>query len=535
MRPTLPRLFRPFLAGGLLLFAAAAATPTATGAPKILHVNIGVDPQSLDPQIMTGVPEFRISRALNEGLVRMDGNTKIVPALARSWEVSADKRIYTFHLRPEARWSDGRPVTAQDFVRSYRRLLTPTLGAEYAGRAYPIVGAEDFHRGKITDFALTGVKALDGHTLQIHLREPATFFLYFLTEPEFSPVPLAVIEKHGNAYGPGNRWTDEGNYVGNGPFVLKSARNGQKIVVARSPTYWDRARVPLDEIHFYPVQNPTDEERMFRAGQLHITNTVPNTKIAAYRAKNPAELRIDPYAGSYFYIFNVKRAPFDDVRVRRAFALAIDRETLVARVTLAGERPAYNLVPPGLLGYENTAGFRADVATARQLLAAAGFPGGKGLPPIELLYNTQDNHRAIAEAIQQMWRKNLGAEVTLANQEWKVFLDALSKSHAFQIARAGWLTAEPHAHLERWGTGDASNYAQWSNPDYDRLLGEAVAAPTDADRHDRYRQMEKILNDEMPVCPLYFSTLPRLVSTKVRGFRTNLNDSFPWQEVDLAP
>jgi oligopeptide transport system substrate-binding protein len=531
MKNALPLVVRRFLASASLVCTAALSA----AAPKILHVNIAVDPQTLDPQLLTGVPESRISRALNEGLVRLDGDTKIVPALAHSWEISADKLVYTFHLRPEARWSDGRPLIAEDFVRSYRRLLTPSLAAENASNAYPIAGAEAFHRGEITDFSQVGVQALDAHTLQLRLRQPATFFLYFLAQPEFSPVPLAVIAKHGDAYGPGNRWTNAGNYVGNGPFVLKSARNGQKIVVARSPTYWNRDRVLLDEIHFYPIQNPTDEERMFRAGQLHLTLTLPNTKIATYRAKNPAELRIDPYAGHYYYIFNTKQPPFDDVRVRRAFALAIDRETLVARVTLAGEKPAYSFVPPALLGYESPALFKGDLATARQLLAAAGFPGGKGLPPIELLYNTQDNHRAIAEAIQQMWRKNLGAEVTLANQEWKVYLDVISKSHAFQIARAAWLTAEPHEHLERWRTGHASNYAQWSHPDYDRLLGEAIAAPTDAARFDRYRQMEKIMGDEMPICPLYFYTMPRLVSAKVRNYRTNLNDSFPWQEVDLAP
>jgi oligopeptide transport system substrate-binding protein len=529
------RIFALLGCGGLILLANAAIPVRAADAPKILHVGVLGDPQSLDPQLLTGIPEARINRALNEGLVRTDADLKVVPALAQSWEVSSDGLIYTFHLRPEARWSHGRAVTAQDFVRSYQRLLTPALGAEYADNAHPIAGAEDFQRGRITDFTQTGVKALDDHTLQLRLHQPASFFLYYLTRPEFSPVPLDVVEKYGTVYGLGNRWTNEGNYVGTGPFVLTSARNGQKIVVARSPTYWDRAHVKLDEIHFYPISNPSDEERMFRAGQLHITQTVPLNKIAAYRNKPSTELHIDPYGGLYYYLFNVKRAPFDDVRVRQAFALAIDRETLVARVTLAGEKPAYHAVPPGLQGYESTATFQADVETARQLLAAAGFAGGKGLPAIELLYNTQDNHRAIAEAIQQMWHKNLGADVTLVNQEWKVYLDVLAKTHAFQVARAGWITGEPHDHLERWTTGNMSNYAQWSSAAYDRLLQAALAAPTDAGRYDCYRQMEKILNDEMPICPIYFYTTPRLISSKVLGFRTTLDDSFPWKEVDLAP
>lgn len=503
-------------------------------APKVLHVGNGSDPQSLDPQLLTGVIEGRISRALNEGLVRTDADLKPVPGLAASWEISADGLTYTFHLR-EARWSHGRPVTAHDFVRSFQRLLTPALGADFAENAYPIAGAEDFHRGRISDFSQTGVKARDDRTLELRLRHPTAYFLYYLTRTEFSPVPLDVVEKHGNAYRPGNRWTNDGNYAGTGPFILKSARNGQKVVVVRSPTYWDRAAVKLDEIHFYPVQSPVDEERMFRTGQLQITQAVPLSKIATYQRKPGTELNIAPFGGLYYYLFNVKRAPFTDVRVRRAFALAIDREALVSRVTLAGEQPAYHAVPTGLQGYASHQSFKADLATAQQLLNEAGFPGGRGLPRVELLYNTQDNHRAIAEAIQQMWRQHLGAEVTLVNQEWKVYLDVLNKSHAFQMARAGWIHAEPHGHLERWTTGHANNYALWSNADYDRLLQAALVAPDNATRYGYYQRMEKILNDEMPISPLYFYTVPRLISPRVIGFRTTMDDTFPWKDVDLKP
>lgn len=519
----------------LLLCGLGAQALFAAAAPKILHVGLGVEPQDIDAHLVSGIPEGRVLRALNQGLVQMDADMKIVPAAARAWDVSPDGLTYTFHLRPEAKWSHGRPVTARDFVQSYRRVLMASTAAHYAENFYPIVGAEDFHRGKLADFGEVGVRARDEHTLELRFRAPSTYMLYYLTKTEFQPVPVDVIEKHGPVSGPGNRWTRPENFVGNGPFVLKSWRSGQKLVAVRSPTYWDRTRVKLDEIHFHPVDNPNVEERMFRTGQLHLTQTVPLAKIAAYRRDLPAALRIDPYGGLYYYLFNVKRAPFTDARVRRAFSLAIERERLVQQVALGGETPAYHAVPAGLQGYTGTHAFRADLATARRPLAEAGFPGGKGLPPVELLYNTSENHRAIAEAIQEMWRRNLGVEVTLANQEWKVYLDAINKTHQFQVARAGWITAEPHDHLERWSTGHNSNYAQWSNADYDRLLRAAIAAPTTPARYEVYREMEKILNDEMPIAPVYFYTLPRLVSPKVRGFRTLLDDMFPWQEVDLAP
>lgn len=529
----LPR-FRATLAWVSLLILAAPIL-SAAAPVKILQVGNGADPQDLDPQIITGIPEARLTRALFEGLVVLDASEKVAPGVAQSWDVSPDGLVYTFHLRSEARWSNGRPVTAHDFVRSYQRILSAGLGAQNAERLYLVAGAEDFHRGKLTDFARTGFKALAPHTLQLTLHQPATFLLNVMTMPEWMPVPIEVVEKAGPLTKPGNRWTRPENFVGNGPFALKNWRPGQRLVVTRSPTYWDRARVKLDEIHFHPVDNPNVEERMFRTGQLHVTNIVPLSKIATYRKEMPASLRIDPYGGLYYYVFNTQRPPFNDVRIRRALSFALDRAALVKNVALAGEEPAYSFVRPGLAAYPGTPTFAADLAEARRLLAAAGFPGGRGLPPVELLYNTSENHRAVAEAIQEMWRKNLGVAVTLTNQEWKVYLDVLNKSHDFQVARAGWISAEPHIHLERWQTGHATNQPQWSNADYDRLLRAALAAPTTEERYGHYREMEKILGAEMPVAPLYFYTLPRLMNPKVIGYRTTMEDAFPWKEVDLAP
>jgi oligopeptide transport system substrate-binding protein len=518
-----------------LILAAGLVSAHAASAPKVLHFGNGVEPQEIDPHIVNGTYENRIIRALIEGLVSADDKLNIVPGVAKTWDISPDRLVYTFHLRPDAKWSNGTALTSRDFVRSYERVLTPAFGSPNADRLYYVVGAEDHHRGKTADFSKVGFKAVDAHTLQITLRHPTPFLLNLIRYMEWMPVPLDVIAKFGATDRPGNRWTRPENFVGNGPFVLKSWRAAQRLVVTRSPTYWDRARVKLDEIHFYPIDNPDVEERMFRTGQLHVTNVLPVSKIASYqRAQSPA-LHIDPWAGLYAYVFNIKQPPFTDVRVRRAFAMAIDRESIVKNVTRAAEQPAYFSVPPGVVNYPNPPGFKADLASARRLLADAGFPGGKGLPPIELFYNTSENHRAIAEAIQQMWRKNLGVEVTLANQEWKVYIDALKKTRTFQVARAGWISGEAHLHLYRWETGHSNNDAQWSNSTYDRLLRESLAAPTTNARIAIYQEMEKILIDEMPMMPIYFTTLPRLISPKVIGFRTTLDDSYPWQDADLAP
>ncbi|HEY0947854.1 MAG TPA: peptide ABC transporter substrate-binding protein, partial [Opitutaceae bacterium] len=299
-------------AGALLAFASGCSkretTPAASGpdgAPpkKILHFGNGSEPQDLDPQILTGVPEHHLMNALFEGLVSPDPEDKGVPqpGVAERWEISPDGLVYTFHLRADAHWTDGQPVTAQDFVASYRRMLTPSLGADYAYMLFHLDGAEDFYRGLITDFAQTGCKALDDHTLQLKLRQPAPFLLNAMQHYAWFPVPVHVVEKFGGLDRKGTDWTRLENFVGNGPFRLKAWRPNQHLIAERSPTYWDRARVKLDEIHFYPIELAETEERMFRTGQLHVTNEVPLTKIAVYRRDLPEALKLEPWCGVYFY------------------------------------------------------------------------------------------------------------------------------------------------------------------------------------------------------------------------------------------
>ncbi|MEY2880342.1 MAG: hypothetical protein RLZZ15_2722 [Verrucomicrobiota bacterium] len=515
--------------------SADASSPVASG-KKILRYGNQAEPQDIDPAVVTGTPEHRLCLKFLEGLVSEDPQLNIIPGVAEKWAVSPDGLVYTFHLRADAKWSNGDAVTADDFVQSYRRMLTPALGAQYAYMLWLVVGGEDFNKGKLTDFAQTGFKALDARTLQLTLRQPAPFLLHAMNHYAWFPVHIPTIKKFGGMETKNTAWTRPENFVGNGPYVLKEWRPNQRIVATRSPTYWDRAAVKIDTIEFYPIELADTEERMFRAGQLDITNEVPLSKVAVYRRDRPDSIRVDPWNGLYFYRFNVKRKPFDDARVRRALALSIDRESLVKNVTLADEAPAYNFVPQHLLGFDSKHTFKADLAEARRLLAAAGFPDGKGFPKVELLYNTLEKHRTIAEALQQMWRRNLGVDITLYNQEWKVYMDA-QHSKNFQFQRAGWIAdyVDPHVFFDLWETGGGNNDTNWGSPDYDRLLRSALSAPNDAARYEIYQQMEQILLAEMPVMPIFYYTRARLISPKVKGFYTTPIDNYPWKYADLMP
>ena len=524
------------LAGGCAKKEPPATAGSVAPARKVLHYGSGAEPQDLDPQIITGVPEHRLMLTFFEGLVSEDPQMNVIPGVAEKWEISPDGLVYTFHLRADARWSNGDPVTAQDFVQSYQRALTPAIGCEYVYMLWLVVGARDYLEGRITDFAQTGFKAPDARTLQITLLQPAPFLLHAMNHYMWYPIPVATVKKFGGMDQRNSNWTRPENFVGNGPYALKEWRPSQVIVATRSLTYWDRARVKIDEIDFYPIELADTEERMFRTGQLDITNEVPLTKVAVYRREQPDSIRVDPWDGIYYYRFNTARKPFDEVRVRHALALSIDRESLVKNVTLADETPAYNFVPQNLLGFKSAHTFHADVAEARRLLAEAGYPDGRGFPKVELLYNTLEKHRVIAEALQQMWRKNLGIEITLYNQEWKVYMDS-QHSKNFQLERGGWIAdyVDPHVFFDMWETNGGNNDTNWGSPAYDRLLHSALAAPTDAARYEIYQQMESILLDVMPVLPIFYYTKARLVNPRVKGYVITPVDNISWKYVDLAP
>jgi oligopeptide transport system substrate-binding protein len=514
-------------------------TDSAQAEPRqILRLGNGAEPQDLDPQAVTGVPEWTIIMGLFEGLVTADPHDlHPVPGLAESWDVSPDGLVYTFHLRANLRWSNGDPIVADDFIQSYRRMLTPSFAAEYAYLLYNFVqGAKEYYSGKLTDFSQVGFRAIDARTLRVTLKEPTPYLLSIIAcSYVWDAVPTKVIAQFGPLDRRDTHWTRPGNLVGSGPFLLKSWEPNQKIVVVRNPNYWDAAQVKLDAIEFYPTEDLPTEERMFRADQLDATFDLSPGKIDPYRRDHPDELRIDPWLGIYFYRFNVTRAPYNDVRVRRALALAIDREKLTKDIMRGGEIPAYAVSYPGNAGYTPRARLTGGVAEAQRLLAAAGYPGGRGFPPVEILYNTLEYHRQIAEAIQAMWRENLGIDVRLVNQEWKVYLDTQHVTHNFQIARAGWIAdyPDPHVFLEIWETGNGNNDTLWGSAEYDRLLHAALRAKTKAERYEIYQKMDAILVEECPVIPIFYYTKVYLLNPRVKGWWPTLIDLHPLKYVYL--
>ncbi len=502
---------------------------------QILHMGNGTEPQGLDPHVVTGVQEFNIIVALLEGLVAEDPKTlEPIPGAAESWTVSDDLKTYVFKMRKGAKWSNGDPVTAQDFVYSWKRLISPGLAAEYAYQLFYLKNAEKYYKGEIEDFNEVGVKAVDDSTLEVELNYPVPFFLSLLSHHSLFPVHRATIEKFGDIDSRVSKWTLPGNFVGNGPFVLKTWELNKIITVEKNPLYWNADIVRLNGIHFYPTDNEQTEERMFRSGQLHLTSTVPIDKIEVYNEKSPELIRTYPYLGTYYYMFNTLRKPFDDPKVRRALAMSIDRRQIVERITKGGQMPAYAFTPPNTMGYTPEAAIPFDIEGAKKLLAEAGYPEGKGLPECELLYNTLDAHRKIAVAIQQMWKNSVNVNITLVNQDWKVFLDS-QRTQNFLISRASWIGdyPDPNTFLDMWVTDGGNNHTGWSNKEYDSLIAKAAQTIGQKKRYEYFQRAEKILTEEVPILPIYTYTKISLIRPEVKGWYPNVLDHHPYQYVYL--
>jgi oligopeptide transport system substrate-binding protein len=500
----------------------------------ILLMGNGAEPLSLDPHLVTGVPENRILAALIEGLIAYHptDDDKPEPGVAESWEHNDDFTVWRFNLRDNAKWSNGDPVTASDFVYSWQRMLSPALGAQYAEMLYVLRNAEAYHQGRTEDFSQVGVKAIDDRTLEVTLKGSTPHFLSMLKHYSFYPVNPRVVEEFGGMTARQNAWSTAENFVSNGPFTLSEWTTNQIIKVKKNPQYWDAGRVRLNEIHFFPIDNINSEETAFRAGRLHMTSTVSPDRIQAFREANPEELRIDPYLGVYFLRINVTREPFDDPRVREALNLAVDRKLLVERVTKGGQAPATGFVPQGLDGYAVSERVQFNPARARQLLAEAGFPGGRGFPAREILINTSEAHRKIAEAIQAMWREHLGIDVGIYNQEWKVYLDSQSNLD-YDLSRAGWIADYPHpmTFLEIFTAGNGNNDTGWANPRYDALIRQAQSASNESDRTRLMHAAEDILMTELPIIPIYWYTRTYLLDPRVQGWHPTLLDNRPYKYV----
>jgi len=504
----------------------------------ILHFGNGSEPAGLDPHLVTGIPESHIVSALFEGLaVKNPYTLEPEPGVAQSWDISEDGLTITFHLNPDARWSNGDAMTAEDYVWSWRRALDPAMGNQYAYMLYPLENAEAFATGKLDDFSHVGVKALDAHTLQVRLNAPTPYFIQLMDHQSTYAVHRPTIEKFGKATDRFTPWTRVENLVGNGPFRLVDWQLNRRIKVEKSDTYWDRDRVALNGIVFYPTENLSSEERMFRVGQLHYTQTVPLDKIPVYRAMADSPYVNAPYLGTYFYLLNTHEPPLDDVRVRQSLSMAIDRERLNNTVLHGTNLPAWSITPPGTLGYEPPQVFGYDVARARQLLAEAGYPDGKGWPGLELTYNTSESHLKIAVALQQMWREALNIDVTLVNQEWKVYLDSIDQMD-FEMARRGWIGdyVDPNNFLDLFLCNGGNNNTGFCDSEYDEMiLRRAPRATTREERFGIFRDAETRLMQQMPIIPIYTYTSNHLVHPSVRGMPPNLMDAVNFKYVSLEP
>ena len=542
----MPRTLLTAVFSALLLALAACGggeTNVARGNREgILHYGNGSEPQGLDPHVVTGVPENHLIRALFEGLaVKNPYTLEPEPGVAESWDVSEDGRVVTFHLRADARWSNGDPITADQYVWSWQRALHPEMGNLYAYMLYPVKNAEAFATGKLADFSEVGVKALDPLTLEVTLTEPTPYFIQLMDHYSTFAVHPETILKHGKMTDRFTRWTRVENIVGNGPFVLTDWQLNRRIRMAKSETYWDRDRVRLNGVVFYPTENLVSEERMFRAGALHYTQSLPLDKIPVYQAMDDSPYVQAPYLGTYFYLVNTERPPLDDVRVRRALSMAVDRATLADTVMQGSVVPAYSITPPGTLGYEPPQVFDYDPEAARRLLAEAGYPDGEGWPGVELIYNTQEAHRKIAVAVQQMWKDELNIEVTIANQEWKVYLDSVSTMN-FDIARRGWIGdyVDPNNFLDLYLSAGGNNNTGFNSPVYDDLiLNKAPQAKSREARYRIFREAERMLMEQMPIIPIYTYTSRHLIHPSVKGMPANLMDSlnlrYVWLDPDWQP
>ena len=495
---------------------------------QIYHHGNGSEPQGLDPHIVTGVPEHHILISLCEGLTIPNPNPNdmngYMAGTAESWSISDDGKEYVFNINKNAKWSNGESVTADDFVWSWKRILTASLGSQYPDMLYYLEGAYEYHNGLIDDFDQVGVKSIDEHTLQVNLKNPTPFFLGLLSHYSTWPVHKETVLKFGDIDDRNGEWTRPGNFVCNGPFQLKTWELNNKIVVEKNPHYYDASIVQLNEIHYYPVSNVMTEDRMFRAGQLHLTSTLPSQKCPIYIEENP-NLRIDPYMGTYFYRINTENEVLKDVKVRKALAYSIDRQLLVDKVTKCGQIPAYSFTPPGTNGYQPTTEIPFDPVLAKSLLDEAGFSEENPFPKLEILFNTNEDHRKLALAIQQMWQINLGIEVELVNQDWKVYLNR-EMIGDFQISRAGWIGdyEDPNTFLDLMRPNRGNNKTGWENMEYDSLVQKANTINNQAERYELLYKAEEILIENMPVIPLYTYVRAYQLSPDVKGFNPHILD-----------
>ena len=516
----------------LLLLSAALLAPVGCRPREhwadLVFIN-GAEPETLDPALITGQPEGRIVNALFEGLLRFDRHGRSGPGVASSWEISPDGLTYTFHLRPEACWSDGRRVTARDFVDSWHRTLDPSTASAYSYQLFAVKGAEEFANGKTHDFSTVAVKAPEEATLRVTLRQPTPYFLDLCAFPTLYPVRTDLIAREGDD------WVKPGKLIGNGAFRLEAWRINDSVRLARNPLYWDAGNVRLRSVEVLPISKANVAYNFYAAG---LADLIMDKGLAPPSLLDALKVRPDfhaaPFLGTYFLRFNCAKGPFTDPRVRKAFSMALDRRRITTKITRAGETDALSFVPPGIPGYKAPVGLAENAAEARRLLAEAGYPEGRGFPLTTYLYSEGELNEGVAIELQSMWREVLGVTVQLARQEWKVYLNSLG-SLDFGIARSSWVGdyPDPNTFLDLFLSGSGNNRTGWSSPAYDRLIGEAAAESDPARRFATMRRAEEYLvREQVPIAPLFFYVGIQLYDPQhLGGIEANVLDEHPIREI----
>jgi oligopeptide transport system substrate-binding protein len=500
--------------------AAEEAAAEAEEPAEFIIVN-GTEPETLDPHLVSGVPEHRIYMSIFEGLFTYDPETaEPVPGLAKSWEVSDDGTVYTFKLR-ETTWSDGTPITAETVKKSWLRMLDPETAAPYAW--FPnmfLKGAAEYNSGEAGADAVK-IAAVDDYTFKMELVGPLPYVLGALPHYSFGVVPIHAIEEHGK------EWTSPENFVGNGPFILEEWVPQDRVSCVPNEKYWDADTVSLDRVVYLPIDDNNTGYNMYINDEVDWMTTIPLDQM------DQAKLRDDyqnaPYLGTYYYVVQNEREPFDDPRVRKALAMSFDRKVLVEKITKGGQLPATSMVPD-MAGYPGIDGYGKDIERAKELLAEAGFPGGEGFPKFEILYNTSEAHQKVAEYIQEQWAENLGIECDLINQEWSTYLSN-RRQNQFDVARAGWIGdyQDPNTFLDMFISGAAMNGGLYSNEEYDELINKAARMKPGKDRFETLAKAERIfIEEDMGVIPIYTYTSNNMLDqSEWGGWYKNTMDYHP--------
>lgn len=517
------RWMRVLLSG--LCVVMASAVVAETGSNEVLHRGNYLEPESLDPHRARGAEAANILRDLYEGLTREGPRGEILPGSAKHWTVSDDGLVYTFYIRDDAHWSNGDPLTANDFVVGLRRSISPVTGSPYAQTLALVENAREVLAGDVPPEAL-GVRALDEQRLQITLEAPAPYLLGLLSHHSSYPVHAASLREHGE------RFTRPGNLVSNGAYQLRDWQVNAHIELVKNAEYWDAGKVRIPAVRYYPIDDEEAEFNRFRAGELDTTQTIPVRRFEWLRREMPQALRIAPYLSTYFYGFNLAKPPFKDApELRRALAMVVDREVVAEKVLGRGEVPAWSLTPPGVDGYTSPQPDYADwplgkrVAEAQRLYREAGYSREKPLK-VELRFNTGDTHKHVAIAVASMWQQHLGVQAELVHEEWRVFLQNRRQAETTQIFRAGWVGDynDPQTFLQLLHSASGVNDYGYVNPEYDALLNKAQATADPDKRMQLFREAEALMLADHPVLPLYVYVSKHLVQPRVGGWEDNILD-----------